>query len=305
MPRRLGPDPSLPTVISPAAARAAGLSIDQVRYRLDAERWNRVTWGAYRSALALSDGLDSFAQARIDHAHRALACAMRNPGSVIGFESAAILAGLPLVSRPPDLVTLVVPPGRWSGIRSGIRFRTGIVARRDLVNGTIRVTGVDRTWLDLARTAPLADALAMGDAARAMGLLDVGRVRDDIASLAGLRGCRRAIRALDLVDARRESPLESASFAYFAESGIPLPDCQVVLRGTRGRFLARVDFWWESARLVGECDGRSKYRTPGDLYDEKRREDGLREMGYGVMRWGMSDLRGRGLAERLRSRLES
>lgn len=305
MPRRLDPDPSLPIIISPAAARAAGLSINQVRYRLDAKRWSRVTWGAYRSSLSLPDNLDAFARARVDHGHRALACAVRNPGSVIGFESAAILIGLPLVSPVPDLVTLIVPPGHWSGVRSGIRFRTGIVSGRDRAEGSLRVTGVDRTWLDLARTAPLADALAVGDWASAMGLLDVSRMRHDVDAIAGLRGCRRAMRALDLVDGRRESPLESASYAYFAEMRIPLPDCQVVLSAPSGQFLARVDFWWAHARLIGECDGRSKYRTPADLYDEKRREDGLREMGYGVMRWGMSDLRGRALAERLRRRLQS
>lgn len=300
MSRRLGPDPTLPTVITPRSARAAGLTADQVRHRLGAGHWSRVAWGSYRSEAAIPADLDRFARARLDHGHRALACALRNAGSIIGFESAAIVLGLPLASPVPELVTLIVPPGRWTGIRSGIRMRAGSNALRDLWDGGLRVTGANRTWLDLARTAPLADALAVGDAASARGELDVPQLQEELARLAGSRGCRQAARALEWVDGIRETPLESMSFAYFVSRGIALPECQVILRSGSGRFLGRVDFWWARARVVGECDGRLKYRSASDLYDEKRREDALREEGFSVVRWGMADLAGARLAGRLR-----
>jgi very-short-patch-repair endonuclease len=74
---------------------------------------------------------------------------------------------------------------------------------------------------------------------------------------------------------------------------------QVELRSRGRRFIARVDFWWKHARLVGECDGRLKYATPDDVYAEKRREDEIRAEGCGVVRWGALDLRGPQLAQRL------
>ncbi|MCX6433100.1 MAG: hypothetical protein NTX29_10030 [Actinobacteria bacterium] len=94
--------------------------------------------------------------------------------------------------------------------------------------------------------------------------------------------------------------LESASFAYFVEHRLPLPRLQVELRTDAGRFVARVDVLWERSRLVGECDGRLKYAVADDLYREKRREDEIRALGYGVIRWGMADLRSPALAVRIR-----
>lgn len=102
----------------------------------------------------------------------------------------------------------------------------------------------------------------------------------------------------------RETPLESASFAYFVDHRVPLPRMQVVVTERDGEFVARVDFLWDADRLVGEADGRLKYQSADDLYREKRREkrreDALRALGYRVVRWGAADLRTADLARRLR-----
>ena len=155
----------------------------------------------------------------------------------------------------------------------------------------------------MARTAPLADSLALGDARVRTGALDRQRLADRVEAARGSRGCRRAATALAHLDPARETPLESDSWAYFLQHQIPLPEMQVELRSGSGRFIARVDFWWRHARLVGECDGRLKYRTPEDVYAEKRREDEIREQGCRVLRWGAGDLRGPHLAARLRRAL--
>jgi very-short-patch-repair endonuclease len=78
---------------------------------------------------------------------------------------------------------------------------------------------------------------------------------------------------------------------------------QVEIRSPAGGFIARVDYLWERARLVGEADGVMKYEQRDDLYAEKRREDVIRSQGYQVLRWGMADLRSRALAERIRKSL--
>lgn len=172
MPRRLGPDPDLPVVFTLQQARAVGLTADQVRYRVDSGRWARLSRDTYRRVDWLPAGLDGYAEARLDHAHRAVAAARRNPGSAIGFASAVTVHGLPLISRLPREATLVVPPGAWTGTRHGIRFRQGVLDVDDLSGSAVAVTSPDRTWADMARTASLADALAIGDAGLRAGMLD-------------------------------------------------------------------------------------------------------------------------------------
>ena len=58
--------------------------------------------------------------------------------------------------------------------------------------------------------------------------------------------------------------------------------------------IGRVDFWWPDLGLVGEFDGRMKYRLDGvedgrpledRLWTEKTREDRLRAAGARVARW--------------------
>jgi hypothetical protein len=299
MPRLIGPDPDLPVVFTLQQARAAGLSVDQVRHRVDSGRWTRLSRDTYRRADWLPDGLDRFAEARLDHVHRTIAAARRNPGSVIGFESATVVQGLPLISRLPAEVTLIVPPSAWTGTRHGIRFRQAVLTEDDLSGDRIAITSRERTWTDIARTASLADALSSGDAGLRAGTLDRARLTALVAACRGRRGARRAALALEHLDPSRETPLESESWAYFVRYLIPLPEMQVEIRSAHGQFVARVDFRWKRARLVGECDGRLKYMTPEDVYAEKRREDAIRAEGNGVVRWGATDLRGPHLAQRL------
>lgn len=300
MPRSLGGDPALPPVFSLADAAARGLSARQVRYRVAIGVFTRVARDRYRRSDALPTMANRFQRERFDHASRSMALADRNAGSAVGFESAAICLGYPLASDTPTEVTLLVPPGSWTGRRSGIRFRSAVVTTADLVGRGVPVTNPERTWIDLARTASLADALCVGDAALASGAITLHELRRRLDGLVGVRGVRRARRALGLISGVRESPLESESYAYFVEHRLPLPACQVTLRGRAGAFLGRVDFLWKAAGLVGECDGRLKYGDEHAVYAEKRREDDIRAEGYGFIRWGKADLRSGALADRLR-----
>ena len=73
------------------------------------------------------------------------------------------------------------------------------------------------------------------------------------------------------------------------EYGLPVPDLQrelVIFDGRR----VRVDFYWEDLGVVGEFDDNEKYTGPRDLINEKRREDGLRDLGLEVVRWGWTEL---------------
>lgn len=96
---------------------------------------------------------------------------------------------------------------------------------------------------------------------------------------------------LDLTDPLRESPAESYSFGWFVLAGLPLPRCQVQidLDGS----VARVDFYWDEYRLVGECDGAVKYRGPDSdhvMVKQNLREQALRDRGFGVVRWTAAEV---------------
>jgi hypothetical protein len=82
------------------------------------------------------------------------------------------------------------------------------------------------------------------------------------------------------------------------EFDVPLPDLQVTVLAPDGRLIGRTDFGWREQRLLGEFDGRVKYgrllrpgQQPGDaVFEEKLREDALRDEDYGVVRWVWRDL---------------
>ena len=59
-----------------------------------------------------------------------------------------------------------------------------------------------------------------------------------------------------------------------------------------GRFLGRVDFYWDEFGVVGEADGLGKYdRGAAALRDEKVRQGEMEDAGLIFVRWGWTDLR--------------
>jgi hypothetical protein len=103
---------------------------------------------------------------------------------------------------------------------------------------------------------------------------------------------------IDFLDARSESVGESVSRVRMHQDGIPAPDLQHEILGPHGEVIARVDFYWREQRLAGEFDGKVKYGRllkPGQsiedvLFDEKVREDRIRDEDHGVTRWIWPDL---------------
>jgi very-short-patch-repair endonuclease len=99
-------------------------------------------------------------------------------------------------------------------------------------------------------------------------------------------------RVLAVADTRSESVLESRSRVLWLAAALPAPVQQAVIR-CDGRFVARVDFLWQEARLIVEVDGMGKYADPAALRDEKRRQNELVALGYKVLRFTWADIVGR------------
>jgi len=151
--------------------------------------------------------------------------------------------------------------------------------------GGLLVTDLDRTVIDSARYARLESALATADAALHLELADQASLLAAAKALPkGARGCKMAELAMALADHRPESPLESLSRARMFQLGMPMPELQVRFYDASG-FIGRVDFFWRQLGIIGEADGRIKFRVSDGLTGEeaeeavwraKRRDDRLR-----------------------------
>jgi hypothetical protein len=274
---------------------AAGLTADEVRQRVRSGRWRRLVNGVYSRGPAPEH--DGFAAERRGHVERCVAAVRRHPGAAIGFGSAAIALGLPLISGVPALGQVITAPGGWTGIRDGIRYRTATCPHDQIVCADVHGVGMSvamtspaRTLADIARTLARADAVAAGDAALRLCLATRGDAQAILQGMRRMRGCRTGREVTEFWDARRETALESWSAHRFWEWGLPVPTPQVEFHDEEG-FIGRVDFYWEEFGLIGEADGRLKYTSSDVLYAEKRREDRLRSCAGAIIRWGWEDLR--------------
>jgi len=194
-------------------------------------------------------------------------------------------------------------------VRTYVHLHAGSLRADDVVMiDGFPVTSLARTVADLARTSPMMRALPMADAALALGL-ERSALSDAIERTAGWPGIGRARRTAAFADGRSESVGESTSRLVFAEAGLPCPVPQYEISDVHGRFVGRADFGWENEGTLGEFDGRVKYgrllkpgQSVGDvLFEEKRREDALRDLGWQIVRWIWADLlQPEPLLERLR-----
>jgi hypothetical protein len=156
----------------------------------------------------------------------------------------------------------------------------------------IAVTSPARTVVDLARSLPFTAAVAVADAALRLGLADRGGIAAAVERAAGWRGSPSARRLVAFADGRSANVGESRSRVALHRAGLPAPVTQWdVFNGPA--LLGRVDFGWPGLRTVGEFDGRVRYgrslaaaRYPGEVvFQEKLREDRLRERDLRVVRW--------------------
>lgn len=229
---------------------------------------------------------------------RAAQSAARRP-LVFSHLTAAHLWGLPVVGAPDARlhVTNLAPTSRRT--RHGMVWH-GSAAPSSIERerrGELAVTSARQTALDLARSVGAVTAFIIADAvARESGEPDATRDwwRERLAELGSARGVRRAASVLALVTGLAESPLESLSLLRIHELGFAAPQQQVEVATRRGVF--RLDFAWKGCTIAGEADGRAKYggrASPASmehrLWEEKRREDAIRERVTAFPRWTWHD----------------
>lgn len=219
--------------------------------------------------------------------------------SVVSHASAAVLHGLPIGNDQLARVHLTRDRPGHGKVRRYVQVHGLPLTNGDIVEVSgLRVTSLARTVVDVACALPPLLSVPVGDAALRAGLSpsDLGAYLERIRPRHGIAQARRTAA---LLDSRSESPGESMSRVIFADHGIPMPTPQLKVYDDRGRFVGRSDFGWEEERTLGEFDGRSKYgrlllkpgQTPEEaLFQEKQREDRLRDLGWQIVRWIWADL---------------
>jgi predicted transcriptional regulator of viral defense system len=273
----------------------------------------RVRRGAYVSAQPDSDDSDDYVAraARLATRHRQLiegTLPQLHPRAVISHGSAALLHDLPVF--PEAVRRLHLTRDRHGG---GVRrplihvHGSALPAEDVTVVDQIPVTSLARTVVDLARTLPYEQAVALGARALAQRL-DAADLAVAVDRAMRRSGAAQARRVAAFIDGRSESVGESFSRVRFDRDGVPAPEPQLEVYDDGGVFVARSDFGWTTSRTLGEFDGREKYlrlRRSGESIEafvlrEKQREDALRDLGWQVVRWVWADLfRPRVIADRL------
>lgn len=225
---------------------------------------------------------------------------------VFSHESAAVIWGIPIVGARSVLPSVTAPTadGRRSKhgiIRHAIDLRDEDVVER---NGYL-VTAPLRTAIDLIASRQIMSGVASLDhmlREQRTFRLDKDELWAFVDEFRPFRNVRRAVTVIDLATGLSGSPLESISMVRFREFGYALPAQQVRYLGAQDEeYLA--DFTWRDIAkrelsVIGEADGRIKLedpeylrgRTPEQaLWDEKVRQDELREQSSAFVRWGWDD----------------
>lgn len=216
--------------------------------------------------------------------------------SAVCLESAAQFHGFDLLGKSPKRLALTRPAGprRTPWDSDGLRVLAAALPAEHVVDiGGVQVTSGARTVVDIARRRPFRAAVVVADSALRRGV-----TREELEAVLrdcrGWPGVRRAAEVVRFADGRAENPLESVGRVMMRNEGLPAPELQVDVYDEDGEFIARVDFLVREHRAIGEADGRRKYTDPQVLWDEKVREDRLRDQGYEMVRFGWDDALHRG-----------
>ncbi len=273
-------------LITHAQLASNGFTTNEIRAKVRAGELQRVRRGVY-------GGTDDI---NVLEEHRRLLRATTpavHETNVISHLSAAVIHDLPVQTH---FLKRVWMTRRTSGHGRSTRLitvrNTAIDVDEIMEVDGLTVTTPGRTVADLARTQPFEWGVIACDAALRNDV-SLDDIRASLIRHPRLRGMPRASSALAFADPRSESPAESLSRVSMSLAGVPEPKLQWELVNDDGEFVARPDFMWPEARLVGEVDGKWKYgqllrpgQTPEHaIMAEKKREEMIRQLGFWIVRW--------------------
>lgn len=264
-------------VISFAQLKQCGASPKAIRHRVERGRLVRL----HPTVFAIG-GATMTPESRL-----IAACFWSNFG-MASHRSAACLWGMTGLSwgaRPEIIVPRVHLPPRAGII---VHSTTWLHDKDCKHKAGIPVTSVERTLMDLgAVIAPPRVAAALDQAVR-RGATSLSRLRSCVARYGrrGRRGCGVLRKLLDERDGLTDlpnSPLESRFFELLAQSTLPAPELQYVVRDG-GVFVARIDFAWPDVRFAVEMDGFEFHSDVQSFGRDRSRGNALAVLGWSIFR---------------------
>lgn len=258
----------------------AGLSRSTIRRRIESKEWDRIENDIY-----------------LVHGTRSkmvyLRAAVLALPAVVSHESAAQLQGLGYKTFTGAVVTV---PHRRSNRFAEVRVHQSTDLHRRHVThiAGLPVTNPVRTMFDLASVTEIDDLRGTAQKALAARRVTFEGLAEILEEL-GRRGRPGTTRFRDLLEdvtpgyAAPESVMEERMIALLDEGGLPMPTLQMPLPW-RNPTKGRVDFAYEDARVIIECDGRH-WHTTMEAFESDRRRDNLAQLnGWRVLRFTWNDL---------------
>lgn len=219
---------------------------------------------------------------------------------VVSHQSAAAVHGMPLLRSWLDLVHLTRPGVTGGRTEHGVKHHPAPCPAEDLevVEGLV-VTRPARTAVDVGRELGYTAGVIASDAALRRGA-DPADLKRVLGGMTSWPRITQATAAVEVADAGAENAGETMARLLVLELGLGVPETQYVVQD--GDWRAVVDL--RLGRHLIEFDGRQKYvgRDRGGLADisveevlwrEKRREDRIRSLDFGMSRLVWFDLFGR------------
>jgi hypothetical protein len=285
-------------VLSYAQAIKAGLTADQITYRLQTGQWRL----AARKVYVVAGAPDRWEQRVM------IACLAGPPGTVASHLTAAALFGL---VKPPPIPQVTIRRGTSGRFQGAHPFRGQFGPGETCVRSKIRCTTPTRTILDCAAAGLVAtEALCdLVDSALCKKLVQPSRlVRASGRAWTTARGRRRGRlagleRALDVwrSGAPAGSPPEARLQRKLIEWGFPRAERQIEVYDEDGKFVARADVGIRELKVLFEYDSDEHHGPRCWIADDERKER-LEELGWTVISLDRFDLRPS--STRLRDALE-
>lgn len=168
---------------------------------------------------------------------------------------------------------------------AGVIARNTVLSDDEVINrGTMKITTVERTAFDLARSGGVRQAVARLDALAAATHYKDADVQELARRHPRAREIRRLDAVLDLADAGAESPQESRVRLLLMDNGFPRPATQIPVPGPDGLPRYYLDMGWQDIMVAVEYDGEHHRKdTPSYRRDIVRLEY-IQSIGWIVVR---------------------
>ena len=210
------------------------------------------------------------------------------PGVALSHRTALWVLGVDVLDETA-ILDVTAPRGHRVARRPGLRPHTADLPDEELVviDGVVAVQAA-RAFVDVARSDPLVEAVAFGDAILRSGAATLPQLEACLDRAAGLRGVCAARLVLPHLESRSESLMESRLRMKVVLGGLPRPEAQYDMYDEAGRHCGRGDLHLEG--VVLEYDGRAERLEKSRFNSDRRRRSRISDLGFEMREFTGADV---------------